>query len=213
MSDAVAARPPSDQLATVLDVAERIVVAVLLMLLCERLLNDYRASGRWINLLLLAGESLIVFFILIRRRTNFISVRPGDWFFAATGTAGPLLVAAGGHPLLAQPACGMILFCGLLLQLSAKFALRRSFGLVAANRGIKATGPYRLLRHPMYAGYLLSHIGFLLANPALWNLIVYVLADGSQILRMNAEERMLGEDPGYRTLCRNVRWRIIPFVY
>lgn len=213
MLSADTARPARIRLATILDLAERAAVAGLLVLLCSRLIAGYRDTGQWIDLLLLASESLVVFFVIIRRTTNAVSLRPRDWAFAAIGTAGPLMVIPGGYAFLNQGGSGLLLLSGIALQLSAKFALRRSFGLVAANRGVKADGPYRFLRHPMYAGYLISHIGFLLANLSLWNLVIYVIADGMQILRIAAEERVLGDDPEYRSLCAGVRWRLIPFVY
>ena len=37
---------------------------------------------------------------------------------------------------------------GLYVQISGKLILGRSFGLIAANRGIKVAGPYRIVRHP-----------------------------------------------------------------
>ena len=46
---------------------------------------------------------------------------------------------------------------GLLFVIAGKITLGRSFGIVPANRGVVA-GPYTLVRHPIYAGYLLSHI-------------------------------------------------------
>ena len=43
---------------------------------------------------------------------------------------------------------GAIMLIGLYVQISAKVILGRSFGLIAANRGIKVEGPYRIVRHP-----------------------------------------------------------------
>ena len=62
---------------------------------------------------------------------------------------------------------------------------------------MKASGPYRLVRHPMYLGYVTVHIGFLLLSPNLWNLVVYGLSFAIQIVRIRAEERLLGLDPAY----------------
>jgi protein-S-isoprenylcysteine O-methyltransferase Ste14 len=102
---------------------------------------------------------------------------------------------------------------GFLLQVAAKLTLRRSFGVVAANRGVKASGPYRLVRHPMYAGYILTQLGFLLAAPVLWNLLVYAVLWSFQVLRIRAEERVLRQDPAYQALAGQVRWRLIPGLY
>ena len=55
---------------------------------------------------------------------------------------------------------------------------------MAANRGIMVGGPYRMIRHPMYAGYMLNQFGFLLDNPSAWNLAVYCVCWGMQIGRI-----------------------------
>ena len=105
------------------------------------------------------------------------------------------------------------MIAGFALQLSAKLTLRRSFGVVAANRGVKASGPYRLVRHPMYAGYALTHIGFLLAGPSLWNLALYGTVLTIAVRRIVAEERVLREDPAYRALAAKVRYRLLPGLF
>lgn len=57
-------------------------------------------------------------------------------------------------------------------HVGAKLCLWRSFGLVAAHRGLKAGGLYAVVRHPMYAGYVISHVGYLLVAPSWWNLAI-----------------------------------------
>ena len=91
--------------------------------------------------------------------------------------------------------------------------MRRSFGVVAANRGVKASGPYAFVRHPMYAGYALTHIGFLLAGPALWNLAIYGATLAIAVRRILAEERVLMADPAYRALAEKTRYRLLPFIF
>jgi protein-S-isoprenylcysteine O-methyltransferase Ste14 len=102
---------------------------------------------------------------------------------------------------------------GLLVQLHAKLTLGRSIGCIPANRGLKLAGPYRFVRHPMYAGYLLSHLAFLAMNPTAWNLAVYALCYGVQVPRLMAEERLLGGDPRYREYQAAVRYRLIPGLF
>ena len=54
---------------------------------------------------------------------------------------------------------------GLIVVIVGKMSLGRSFGLMPANRGIVSTGLYRVVRHPIYLGYLITHVGFVAANP------------------------------------------------
>ena len=62
---------------------------------------------------------------------------------------------------------------GLAVQVAGKAVLGRSFGAVAANRGVVTAGPYRWVRHPIYLGYLISHAGFILTNFSVRNTLIY----------------------------------------
>jgi protein-S-isoprenylcysteine O-methyltransferase Ste14 len=193
-----------------LDRIEQVAIVVLWLFLVERVWT----SANPLAPLLLIGETSVMLFVLIRRPTTAISVRPGDWMLAITATAGPLLIMPGPNPwpALAPLGIALVLF-GNLFQVWAKLSLRRSFGIAPANRGIKISGPYRLVRHPMYAGYLVTHIGIFLLMPSLLNLAIYVVSWWSQTLRLLAEERLLGLDPAYQEFSKNTRWRMIPGVF
>jgi protein-S-isoprenylcysteine O-methyltransferase Ste14 len=170
-------------------------------------------ASRPYNILALISEGLIVFFTIVRRDARMVTTRPGDWLVALLGTALPLLVRAGGHtaaPLLVGTA---LMVAGLLISIYAKLTLRRSFGLAAANRGVVVSGPYRIVRHPIYTGYILMYVGFLLNNPLAWNLALYLLAIGLLILRVMAEEIVLRQDPQYLTLLQRVHYRLMPGVF
>lgn len=196
------------------DLLEKVVVVLLLATLAARLIPSAIETGHYQNWLLLLAEGCVVFFVLFRRSTNDISLRPLDWALGFGGTfAAMLVIAPSDNPLAPLAFCGFLIIAGMLFQLYAKFTLRRSFGVIAANRGVKVSGPYRLVRHPMYAGYTLSHIGFLLSGPNWWNLAVYSLALGLNIARIMAEERVLMADPAYQDMSRKVRYRLIPFVF
>jgi protein-S-isoprenylcysteine O-methyltransferase Ste14 len=163
--------------------------------------------------LILISEGLGVAFILIRRRALHGDYSPYAAAIAFLGTAAPLFVTAPGHPLIPVALGVGIMVAGLLLNISAKVVLNRSFGLAAANRGVKHAGPYRFLRHPMYAGYMTTQAAFLLLNPCPWNLVVYAFAWTVQILRIAAEERILLEDPAYQDYADQVRFRLAPGLY
>ncbi len=85
--------------------------------------------------------------------------------------------------------------------------------MVAANRGIKRSGLYAAVRHPMYLGYFLANAGVLMLNPSIWNAALIALWTVCQLLRIQAEERVLFEDPIYRAHAERVRYRLLPYVY
>jgi protein-S-isoprenylcysteine O-methyltransferase Ste14 len=197
-----------------LDLIEKFLVATFMIVLAARLVPVVLATGALPPMLLLMSEGVVVLFILLRRPTQDISRRGGDWLLGLAGTLLPLLaIPPVGSALLPWHVAETVMIAGFLLQLSAKLTLRRSFGVVAANRGIKASGPYRLIRHPMYAGYALTHVGFLLAGPTLWNLAIYGATLTIQVRRIVAEERVLRLDPAYQSLVSRVRYRLLPLVF
>jgi protein-S-isoprenylcysteine O-methyltransferase Ste14 len=197
-----------------LDLAEKAVVTGFLGLMIARLVPGVVETGAYLGILLLVSEAVVVLFVVLRRRTSAISRRSLDWFAGFAGTVVPLFaISAGGEPVIPIAFCAILMLAGFGLNMGAKLTLLRSFGVVAANRGIKIHGPYRLIRHPMYAGYMLTHLGFLLSGPNLWNTCVYALAFGFQVVRIFAEERMLNHDPAYRELSVRVPYRLAPFVF
>jgi protein-S-isoprenylcysteine O-methyltransferase Ste14 len=198
-----------------LDGAERVLLLALYGWLAARVCTAFWTGGGVVNLLLLASEGLLIFFLLIRRPSREVSRRPGEWLLALAATCTPLLATPAPTSLaLLPPAVGAAFFLvGMAVQLFAKVVLGRSFGVVPAHRGLKTAGPYRLVRHPMYAGYLVTHLAFLALNPTLWNLAVYGFAFSLQIPRLLAEERLLSRDDSYRAYQARVRYRLIPGLF
>lgn len=200
--------------ALALDLFERVVILAFYAYLFSNMLPAFIANGNPADLIVLVSEGMVVFFILIRRTTNAVSFRFLDWAVALGGTAAALLVKPfPGSPLAPIGICALLMLAGLGMQVAAKLFLNRRFGLVAANRGVMVAGPYRLVRHPMYAGYLLTFVGFWLANPSLWNLLIYVIAIAALIYRVQAEETILGRDQAYRAFAAAVPYRLVPRIF
>ena len=88
--------------------------------------------------------------------------------------------------------------------------LRRSFGIVPAHRGIRTTGMYRFVRHPLYAAELLTLAGVALANPSVRNTLLWIVELAVQLGRTSTEEAFLGTDPDYANYVARVRYRLLP---
>lgn len=192
---------------------DRIEQAAVLVLWLALIWRVWQSANPFAPLLVLS-ESAVVLFMLIRRPTANISQCLGDWLLAITATCAPLLIvpAEHVHPALVLPGLVLVLV-GNVVQAWAKLVLRRSFGIAPANRGVKVSGPYRFVRHPMYAGYLAAHIGLLALLFSPLNLLIYAIGWCAQIKRLMAEERLLSQDGTYRTYAYKVRWRLIPGIF
>jgi protein-S-isoprenylcysteine O-methyltransferase Ste14 len=83
-----------------------------------------------------------------------------------------------------------------------------------AGQKVVSTGPYALVRHPMYAGVLLMLFGIPLALDAWWSLAIIIIGLPGLIWRILDEERSLKKDlPGYVDYIKKVRYRLLPYVW
>jgi len=199
------------RLAWLIDYGERAMLFALYLLLVQALLPSLAHAP--FNTLLLLSESIVIGFLLFRRQTSDVTHSPVDWLLAIAGTAAPLFMRAGGHPWAPPMLGALIMILGVLTHISAKLSLRRSFGMAAANRGVKIGGPYRLVRHPMYLGYAITWSGFLLLNPTWTNAGLCVFAGAMQAMRIVAEERLLKGDAAYRAYTEKTPFRMLPGVF
>jgi protein-S-isoprenylcysteine O-methyltransferase Ste14 len=192
----------------------RATVAVLFTLLSINILQDFLHTGRVTGLLLLVSEGLVIVLTVIRRPAQFVDRSIRAAMVTAVSVIGPPLLypsSAGGlvPDLVTAVASGL----GLSLVVVGKLTLGRSFGLVPANRGVVIRGPYALVRHPIYSGYLITHLAFLIAYPSWRNVIVLAIADTALIVRALIEERVLYRDTEYQAYCQRVGWHLVPGVF
>jgi protein-S-isoprenylcysteine O-methyltransferase Ste14 len=192
----------------------RVAVGALFTLLSINLLGDFLRTGRVTGLLLLSSEALVVVLTIVRRRASLVDRSLVAATMTSTSIGAPAMlrsVATGG--LAPDAVTALVSGAGLALIIAGKMTLGRSFGIVPANRGIVARGPYTLVRHPIYAGYLITHVAFLAAHPRPWNLAVVLVADAALVLRALLEERLLTADVEYEAYCRRVGWHLVPGVF
>jgi protein-S-isoprenylcysteine O-methyltransferase Ste14 len=78
------------------------------------------------------------------------------------------------------------------LTVWAMWSLRRSFSITVEARELVTSGPYRWLRHPVYAGELLTGAAVMAWRFSILNLVLFGLFTAIQLLRSRWEEKKLG---------------------
>ena len=139
----------------------------------------------------------------------------------------PLVIVAGlDHRFGWSPVfpLWLIVLGFLLISLGYAFAAwalieNRFFSSVVriqVDRGhvVCDSGPYRIVRHPGYAGNMLALPGMVLALSSMWTLVPAAVALIIAVIRTVLEDQTLQDElPGYRDYARRVRYRLIPGIY
>jgi protein-S-isoprenylcysteine O-methyltransferase Ste14 len=86
--------------------------------------------------------------------------------------------------------------------------------VVEKDQQVISTGPYSLVRHPLYTGVLLIFIFSPLALGSFWALIAFIPLPVLVILRIFNEEKVLSlQLPGYKEYMQKVKYRLIPYIW
>jgi protein-S-isoprenylcysteine O-methyltransferase Ste14 len=85
---------------------------------------------------------------------------------------------------------------------------------IAEDQKVISTGPYALVRHPMYAGALLYLLSTPLGLGSYWGLLALVAMMPFLIWRLSDEEKFLAKNlPGYTEYQKRVQYRLVPYVW
>jgi len=85
---------------------------------------------------------------------------------------------------------------------------------VEEDQNVISSGPYALVRHPMYVGVMLMFVFSPLALGSFWALIPALIIPVVLVLRIHDEENLLKEDlPGYQEYMQKVKYRLLPGVW
>ena len=170
------------------------------------------APGRALPAALLGAQDLLVVaLLLVRRPSRTVSRRWSDRLIAAAALLVPLGLDA---PRVAAGSVSAVLeIAGLLLALLATATLGRHLGVLPAMRGLTTQGVYAVVRHPMYAAYMLLFIAYVAGAPSVLNATVAVAACALLVVRLRIEETMLGRQADYQEYRRRVPWRLVPGCY
>ncbi len=102
---------------------------------------------------------------------------------------------------------------GTMWTVAAFLSLHRSFGVLPALRQVVTRGPYRVVRHPAYAGELLMAAACFSAGPTFTAASAWLLLLPGVVWRIRAEERVLSGDAAYAGYRGQVPWRLVPLLW
>jgi protein-S-isoprenylcysteine O-methyltransferase Ste14 len=177
-------------------------------------LRYYLQTHRLLGGAFFLEQMWVVVAYLIRRPARSVSRRWRDWLLAFGGTFGGVLFRPeGAHPQWGITAGLVVQVVGLAICVTSFLALGRSFGFVAADRGLVRRGPYAIVRHPIYASYLLLQLGYVLQSISLRNALVMVFASGCNVGRAIVEERQLSTNVQFDAYREQVRYRLVPGIW
>ncbi len=149
------------------------------------------AAGRALSLVF-AG--LVIVLVLVRtvpvRKSTGILPRAVA-LLGAGGGAAILLLPAARLPIVLDLAAIVIVFAGLAGTIASLIWLWRSFSILPEARQLVTSGPYRIVRHPVYAFEEIALFGVMLQFVQPWAFLLFVLQFGFQLARMHLEERVL----------------------
>ena len=135
----------------------------------------------------------------------------------------PFIAASIDHRLgLSRVPTGIVLLGDLLviLGLYIVFLVFRENTFTSATievtdkQRVISSGPYAVIRHPMYSGAFIMLLGISLALGSWWAFIFIFLLFAAIVWRLFEEEKFLSKNlPGYASYCQKVRYRLIPFIW
>jgi protein-S-isoprenylcysteine O-methyltransferase Ste14 len=170
----------------------------------------------WVSTLGLLLINLVAMVLFMTRRDAAKTGNIWEGLLALSGTfvVSLLLIVSNGEETTLGPDAKVlptIIQCvGIAGWAVSLVALGRSLGIAPADRGLVRHGPYRFIRHPVYAFEALFFLGWLLNVQTAWAAFIIVVWAALQIARIIREERILG---GYNEYQQQVRWRLVPFVW
>jgi len=159
---------------------------------------------------------ILVITMVIRRPPKRVTPNPWYWLLAFVASYWLIFIIfflEKGTPLVANWISNSLSILGVAIVIWARLSLGRNIGLVPAQRELVDRGAYGFVRHPVYTGFLVTQMAFVLRSFSPLNVLLMGLGVFWFIpVKSLVEEDFLRADPQYAAYMRKVRVRWIPFV-
>ena len=174
--------------------------------------RSFLENPRLSVLLIVVTETIVAVLLVIRRDPDETEHSWQTWTTTTFGTIAPFLlrpIDATADVLLGQ----MLQVAAFSMQIVALLYLNKSIGLLPAHRGIKSSGLYSWVRHPLYTAYVVTYLGYWINNQSWPNAVVIVAGTAFLVMRIHYEEALLFKYADYTRYAKRIRWRLIPSVW
>ncbi len=198
-----------------MDVGRLIIVSIFAFLMTINILVVYqdlkillpistsKATGLIHHLLIVCFYLLIILLYFVRMPAKSTSGSSITKVLAIIATFIPFTL-----PLLGEPALdnrkilaigNVIIIISIILSIYTLSSLGKSFSIIPQARKLIETGPYRVVRHPLYVSELIGVFGLALAGPSILKMTIFLLLVVLQVYRALQEEKLLtGVFPEYK---------------
>jgi len=164
-----------------------------------------------VDIMLIAALVVAVIFVLARPQPTLQDSSAVTLTVALAAVVCPLLYQLLPAGQESSPSSSAVQGMAVLFMLGATFSLGRNFSVVPQYRWLVHAGPYMLVRHPMYAGYLVFDAAHAFEHASSLALAIWLSELALLDWRARREEALLAcADQGYLEYMLQVRWRFFP---
>jgi len=212
---------------------KRILIVSLLLFIPAWSLAFWQA---WIFLILFFGSHLTIIVYFLRKDPGLVERRlkggpraekrtrqMAIMALVALSVVLPLIVAGFDHRFdwshvaaIPVATADLAIVAGFLIQFLAfkENSFASAIIAIVPEQRVISTGPYAVVRHPMYSGALVVSLFTPMALGSWWGLWCSLMWLTAVVLRILDEEALLRQSlPGYEEFCRKVRYRLVPYVW
>lgn len=173
--------------------------------------NANRHDPSLASLIWMVGAAIMGVFTLFRIPPRTVMITAHSIVASGGMVLLPCFMRPGYHTVGIIAAVAIVFeLAGVVLSQVARIYMGRSFGILPANRGLVSRGPFALVRHPIYVGWLILSLGFALSYPSVWNFFFLGASLPFMVWRIQLEEALLHDDPEYRAYQERVQFRLWP---
>ncbi len=180
-------------------------------------INMTKTLGLIHHLLVVCFYALIILFYFLRSSASSTSRSLLTNTIAVLTTFSPSALSLLSRPESSKPeiviVADLLILLGMVLSIYSLASLGRSFSIIPQARKLVQSGPYKLMRHPLYFGELIGLFGVVLVGVSILRMAIFFLIVGCQIYRAFQEEKLLGKVfPDYQEYCSKTA-RFIPGIF